>query len=357
MRAQEQAMPAGETVVSCPAPYGVGGLGRHLEEIVEALERRGRRPVYLSEDDDTRRASRRGRPRMAELIGAFKPLGRLSPAWRMWAVSVEFDASRARALPPAEHLIAFNGTALAQFRAARRAGAGSVSLMAANSHMRHVVRQHELAHRRHPIERPWPTHLVRRNMAEYALADRIHVSSAYVRDSFLAEGHREESLDCFPLTPHPRFEPTGEREAASTFDIVYSGSLVIHKGVPLLVDAFRALPYADARLILVGGWKSPGMRRFIESARAEDPRIVLSPGDPARYLRSARLCVHPSYEDGFAYAPAEAMACGVPVIVSEDTGMKELIDPGRDGLILPTGDSEQLTAAIEAVYRGEILGA
>jgi glycosyltransferase involved in cell wall biosynthesis len=126
--------------------------------------------------------------------------------------------------------------------------------------------------------------------------------------------------------------------------------------VPLLVDAFRRLPHDDLRLVLVGGWKTRSMRRFIARACAEDPRISAGPGDPLRHLRAARLCVHPAYEDGFAYAPAEALACGVPVIVSEDTGMKELIDPDRTGLILPTGDVDALAQAVAAAYRGEILG-
>ena len=68
------------------------------------------------------------------------------------------------------------------------------------------------------------------------------------------------------------------------------------------------------------------MRRYLERARARDPRISVVPGDPLPHLQRARLCVHPAYEDGFGYAPAEALACGVPVIVTEDTGMKELID-------------------------------
>ena len=64
--------------------------------------------------------------------------------------------------------------------------------------------------------------------------------------------------------------------------------------------------------------------------------------------------MHPAFEDGFAYAPAEALACGVPVIVSEDTGMKDLIDSPRAGLVIPTGDLDALASAIEAAYRGEL---
>lgn len=97
------------------------------------------------------------------------------------------------------------------------------------------------------------------------------------------------------------------------------------------------------------------MRRFLMRARARDPRITIGPGDPLPRLRQARLFAHPAYEDGFAYAPAEALACGVPVLVSEDTGMKELVDPGVTGIVLPTGDLDALTEAIDAAYRGQLL--
>ena len=91
------------------------------------------------------------------------------------------------------------------------------------------------------------------------------------------------------------------------------------------------------------------MRRFVQSAlRASIPASSVRPGDPLPHLRRARLCVHPAYEDGFGYAPAEALAAGVPVIVSEDTGMKELIDSPRSGpASLPTGDLDALTEAID----------
>jgi glycosyltransferase involved in cell wall biosynthesis len=128
----------------------------------------------------------------------------------------------------------------------------------------------------------------------------------------------------------------------------------VAKGVPLLIDAVRRLPQDEIRLRLIGGWATRGMRRFVQKACAEDRRISHGAGDPLPHLRDASLCVHPSYEDGFAYAPAEAVACGVPVIVSEDTGMKDHIDR-RSGVILPTGDRGALTEAIDAAYRGGLL--
>jgi glycosyltransferase involved in cell wall biosynthesis len=358
--AQESALPSGRVVVSCSARLGSGGLGRHLCEIVDALRRGGRRAHVIS--GSTRRSSPNaaishqrhmfGIPYLSGVLSA-APVP-VSAALRTRAFMSEFDAYAARRLPEVEHLIAFNGQATTQFRAARRAGYESIELVSANSHIRRVARQHALAHRAYPLERSWTTHLVKRNLGEYARADRIYVSSRYVRESFLEEGFSEELLSDFPLTPDPRYERVREPPASARFDIVYIGSLAVHKGVPLLVEAFRRLPYGDMRLLLVGGWRTRGMRRFIEGECARDRRISICPGDPLPQLRGARLCVHPTFEDGFAYAPAEALACGVPVIVSEDTGMKDLVDAPRTGLVLPTGDVDALSEAIEAAYRGEI---
>jgi len=361
---QRAVLPRGEVVVSCSAPLDSGGLGRHLGELARALESaNGLAPIYIDGE--------RGVPGSAPKANS----GLHAPAWegalaaaslpiapgiRTWAHMRAFDKQTARALPRAEHLIAFNGQALAQLRAARAGGYQTTALVSANSHMQQVVERHELARRRYPLEGSWAAHMLRRNLAEYEQAERIYFASDYIRDSFLRRGVPAERLARFPLTPAPRFRPAEARgvewpASGSFFEIVYVGSLAVHKGVPLLIDAFRRLPQAELKLRLVGGWGSRGMRRFVQAACAADSRIIVSPGDPLAYLRGASLCVHAAYEDGFGYAPAEALATGVPVLVSEDTGMKELIGSPRDGLVLPTGDAGALSEAIEAACRGEIL--
>jgi glycosyltransferase involved in cell wall biosynthesis len=430
--AQEAALPSGRVMVTCGAPFGGGGLGRHLQEIVQALDRCGQARSYICSServafDGTRSAA--GVPRSSWRTASLAPLAHRSPGWRLWRTRAAFDAHCADTLPPADHLIAFNRQALTQFRTARALGYESLELMTGSPHVRRVARQHARALSQYPLERSFGTLVLRRHLAEYARADRIHVACRYTWESFLEHGVPEERLSLFPLTPDPRYRPAGaapdaegcemvlraggaerhevaerlgavegrhvaerldvaERRhvaeclggargrevaqrldgvegrklaqhpgAADRFDILYIGSLSVAKGVPLLIDAVRRLPFPDLRLLLVGNWKSRGMRRFVEAARLADPRIEVCPGDPLPHLQRARLCVHPTYEDGFAYAPVEALACGLPVIVSEDTGMKELVDPGRTGLVLPTGDLDALSEAIAAVYRGESLGA
>jgi glycosyltransferase involved in cell wall biosynthesis len=355
---QERVVPAGQVVVSCPAPFGAGGLGRHLKEVADAVDRRGPPAICMCGPAlghmSPSASSSHHELRVTGLSTSLARLTRFSPAWANLRRSVAFDGYAARRLPAADHLIAFNGQALKQFDAAKGAHYKSVSLLSANSHLRRVVRQHAKAHRQYPLEGSWATRLLRRNLREYERADRIYVASRYTWESFVEEGCPEDVLSLFPFTPDPRYEPDDAPPASPTFDVVFIGRLSVAKGVPLLVDAVRRLAHDDLRLVLVGGWSSRGMRRFLQDAVARDSRISIGPGDPLPHLRRARLCAHPTYEDGFAYAPAEAMACGVPVLVSEDTGMKDLVDPGVDGVILPTGDLSALTESIDAAYRGEI---
>jgi glycosyltransferase involved in cell wall biosynthesis len=103
--------------------------------------------------------------------------------------------------------------------------------------------------------------------------------------------------------------------------------------------------------VLFGGWQSRGMRLFLESAKASDPRISWRSGDPSELFATAALAVHPTWEDGWGYAPAEALAAGVPLLISDQTGMKELLNPDS-GSILPAGDRKAWGAALERWLRG-----
>jgi glycosyltransferase involved in cell wall biosynthesis len=353
---QESSLPDGAVAVSCSAPVGTGGLGRHMQEILDALARRGQPRFAISGadrggDPSARRDSPLWAPAVAKLL---RLPAALTPGIRARASAAEFDAYAARHLPRAEHLIAFNGQALTQFRAATGAGFRSVALVSANSHMRRVIRQHERARRLYPLEGSWASLMLQRNLREYERAARVYVGSRYSYESFLEQGFPEDRLGWFPWMPDPRFDRFSDPRRSDRFEVVYTGSLAVHKGVPLLIDAIRRLAFDDLRLTLVGGWGSRGMRKFVQAACAADTRIAAGPGDPLPHLQRANLCVHPAFEDGFAYAPAEALACGVPAIVSEDTGMKELIDSPQAGLVVPTGDVDVLASAIEAAYSGEL---
>jgi glycosyltransferase involved in cell wall biosynthesis len=67
-------------------------------------------------------------------------------------------------------------------------------------------------------------------------------------------------------------------------------------------------------------------------------------------LVRASAFVLPSVEDGFAQAPLEAMACGLPPIVTENVGMSDGITDGTDGFVIPAFDADAIAEKIEALY-------
>ena len=359
---QRRALPDGPTVVSGRGAYGSGGLGQHLADLVESLREVGRLDSYL-----TPRAARRDAGEVGIEVNMLRglhaamslPPMRFSPGYRVLFGNVSFDYAASRRLPglSASHLLAFNGQALRQIAIARHLGYESVGLVSANAHLVHEAREFEKAWRQYPIEKPWAAQNVRRNLAEYRAADYVHVSSRYVWESFVNEGFPEDRLRLFPLVPSERFRPRPHPPTVSTFDIVFVGSLAVHKGVPLLIDAVKGLPHRDLRLVLVGSWGTRGMRRHIEAACHEDPRVKVCPGDPLPRLQQAGVCVHPSFGEGFGYGPGEALATGVPLIASRNSGVvgESIGDPGLCQVV-PTGDQDALRDAIDAAYRGQFVG-
>lgn len=190
----------------------------------------------------------------------------------------------------------------------------------------------------HPLEGDWlGPRLLTRSIAEYELADVIWVNSEYARETFLAEGVPAGKLRRRTLTADPRFRPRPIAPRNDGLRVVYVGSLTVTKGVPVLIEAFGRYPAPRARLTLVGWSGTRGMARWLAGAVTRDPRVQIAPGDPLPYLHAADVLVHPSYCDGFGYAPLEAVQCGVPVIVTDQTGMKEFVHEGVNGYVVRTG--------------------
>lgn len=66
-------------------------------------------------------------------------------------------------------------------------------------------------------------------------------------------------------------------------------------------------------------------------------------------LRGANAFVLPSYSEGHPKALLEAMACGLPVVVSDIPGNRSVVEPDANGLIFPPGDDVRLAAQLATV--------
>lgn len=331
-------------------------MGQFLAQVVEQTRAEGTLARYYAA------AVKPGDPvgqvvlvRATKWIYAYTPV-RFSPGWKNYLGGELFDREAAAKIEAAEIISAYNGQALHIFRRARRLGYKGLILESATAHVNHVMRQQEKAVRAYGIEAGWLNEAQRRKtLREYEVADIIYAASQHARDTFLAEGIPAHKLQLRHFQADARFTPPTRRPDDGVFRIVYVGALSVMKGAPALLDAFARFAHPHAELTIVGGWGTRGMRHYMEERLRSDPRIRVAPGDPLPYLQRADVFVHPSFTDSLGLAPLEALACGVPVIVTEDTGMKEHIRDGVNGYVVPTGSAKAILAHLEALIRLEPL--
>jgi UDP-glucose:(heptosyl)LPS alpha-1,3-glucosyltransferase len=125
-----------------------------------------------------------------------------------------------------------------------------------------------------------------------------------------------------------------------------------NKGVPVLLDSLAQARDLPVSLIIVSREDSTSCRTLIRERNLEDRVKFVPPRcDIEFYYAAADAYVGPSLEDTFAQPPAEAMACGLPVIVSSANGASEIITDEVNGLILADAtDSATLAAMIRRLY-------
>ncbi len=152
-----------------------------------------------------------------------------------------------------------------------------------------------------------------------------------------------------------RFHPPTTRQArhAARPTVVCVGRLCRQKGQDVLLAAWprvlREVP--GARLVLVGGGEGQG-GAGLAGAGLAGVEFAGDVADVLPVLHRADLLVLPSRWEGMALAPLEAMACGLPVVVTDVDGARESLPPGHeDRCLVPPEDPEALAGALVPLLR------
>ena len=192
--------------------------------------------------------------------------------------------------------------------------------------------------------------MAKRVAAEYALAGRIRVASTFSRSSMVANGVDAAKVHvlAYPVDVG-RFAPVAEPgQANGPLRVCSVATLARAKGFPVLIEAARALGPGRVRLRLVGGTDSRASRRILERLRA-GVELTAAPVEQIQdAYRDADLFVLPTLHDGYGFVVAEAMASGLPVVVTATCGAADLVEEGRTGWIVREDDVDALAAALRS---------
>lgn len=273
------------------------------------------------------------------------PLVRRLRNWAVLFQAIDFDRWVAGRLQPADVFLGQAGMCRDAARAARRLGA-RFALDVTTTHVDHLGQAQDAEGARFGVRPFFHPRLRARIREEYREADLIRVMSHVAGRTLIDRGVPAEKVVVAtpPLIEGPvplaRFD-------GPVFRVLFVGLIEPAKGFHYLVEAFGRLPHADAELEI---WGSPGARSigaYLSERTAADPRIrlraegVRAGGFENSYGR-ASVVVLPSLADGFGYVAGEAMACGVPVIVTTATGAADLVADGVNGYVVPPADANAL---------------
>lgn len=183
---------------------------------------------------------------------------------------------------------------------------------------------------------------------ELMLAHRMLSFSTFETQSFVEAGVDHARIIQIPpgvdvdlFRPRPRSDD-------GTFRVLFVGQITQRKGVSYLLEAFRLARIPRSELVLAGAPYGT-TRPWAGTAAVRHAPAVAQSQLPAVYA-AADVYVMPSIVEGSCLTALEAMASGLPVVVSENTGTPDVIDEGREGHVVPIRDAEAIAERLRELH-------
>ena len=276
---------------------------------------------------------------------------RFLPSDLMYRVKSRFDDGVSRRLDLAQQsaVVGMFGAAKRTFE---RAGEGSSVriLNFVNSHPEYhnhvLIELAGLTASHHELIPEW---VGQRVIDELELADLVLVPSLFVARQLVGRGIPEGKVAVIPYgVDLSRFYPDSfDEDPAELLSFLFVGQISHRKGVGILLEAARQCSQLPVRFRLVGPIVSGEILRDLpENVEYQGP---VGPSEVAAVMRESDAFILPSLEDAYPLVTLEAMASGLPVITTRNSGTAELIRDGMDGMVIAPGDSGSLAEAIETL--------
>ncbi len=282
---------------------------------------------------------------MLKLLPAkFRPGSRALFLWQDHG----FDRAVARNLESCNFLHAMPGQCLESFRAARRIGVQTV-LNHATGPVREWVKIMEPEYARVGLRLsnvcPYDHAYFAREDEEYALAHWHCAASTIVRDQLISIGIPPAKIWVVPYGADSRiFHPPVNPAPRERFKIVFAGQAGLRKGIKTLLDALTIAARSDWQVDFYGARLEEAERDFADYRGATPVHFhgPVSQSALAEAFRTGSVLVLPSLEEGFGLVVPQALSCGMPCIVSDRVGGRDLVRHRENGSVFPALDPHAL---------------
>lgn len=184
-----------------------------------------------------------------------------------------------------------------------------------------------------------------RRLVELELADLVLVPSEHIASELARHGTPREKLRVIPYAADTRrFRPDPSKRHGAECTFLFAGGVCQRKGIRYLLEAWRAVRRPGWRLQLLGALpRDPGpLAAYLDGVEVLGR---VGHAEVAAVMAAADVFVFPSLFEGSAVVTYEALACGLPSVVTPSAG--SVVRDGREGLVVPPGDAAALAVGME----------
>jgi glycosyltransferase involved in cell wall biosynthesis len=200
-----------------------------------------------------------------------------------------------------------------------------------------------------------PQFIVERQMEEALLADYLLCPSNHVANSFIQYGIPKEKCKIIPYGANIRqFKPVARER--DKFTILFVGTVGVRKGLFYLFQALEELhDKFDFECIIIGGLEDAFKPVFEKYRHLFEYLPHVPHHDLVNYYNRASVFVFPSIDEGMALVQLEALACGVPVICTPNSGGDSVIEEGEEGYVVPIRNHEMIVERLKVLLENPAL--
>ncbi len=191
-----------------------------------------------------------------------------------------------------------------------------------------------------PLMSPHPR-IIEDDLKGYEEADYISVPSSFVKRTFLEYGVPENKIILVPYgVDLSQFKQIPKED--NIFRVIFVGGMTLRKGVHYLLKAFSELNLPNSELMLIGAINDE-IQPFFKKYEGKFKWLGHIPQNKLyKYYSQGSVFVMPSIEEGLSMVQLQAMACGLPLICTTNTGGEDIVEEGKSGFVIPIRDIKAL---------------
>jgi len=172
-----------------------------------------------------------------------------------------------------------------------------------------------------------------------------NADAVFFETKYLVEYFRRYNPHTYWLPNVRKREKREKRSKTFQRRFVYIGTINEEKGIDLLCEVARKLP-EEITLDLYGPIIEEKYSTEYFEAQGANYKGALRPDEVLEVMASYDVLVLPSYREGYPGVIIEAFMLGLPVIATKLDGIMEMVEEGRNGVLIDTGSTSQLYEAI-----------